>query len=64
MILSAIIEKLKRRSKDDCRGEVPVTRHLPADPGVRLCRVAQPLLVLPPQILPCGVTAVGSSGRT
>ena len=25
MILNAIVEKLKRRSKDDCRVEVPVT---------------------------------------
>ena len=29
MILSAITEKLKRRSKDDLSGEVPGTRHLP-----------------------------------
>jgi len=29
MILSAIAERLKRRSKNDLSGEVPVNRHLP-----------------------------------
>ena len=49
MILSAIVERLKGRSKDDLSGRGAGYPAPPAQiPDVRLCRVAQPLLAFAP----------------